>query len=345
MRYALLLVAALVVTPHPAVAQRRVRLGPTVTAAWLQDGVGASHSFTAYGGAITFLSGDDSEVGLTALRYDDLSPDNCVRSLTFFALDSYFYPIGARGIAPFASTQVGLGKLRESTPQFGCGVLPTIQNSTQIGIGYGLGLRIPAGSHAVAMIEGRFFQVPNSAIQTLEARAGASVAFGPKKEGEFLGGTLGPTVSVLIPISGPLRARAPLPGMRFRRDTRSKSTVGLQIDYASLEITPSCTSDCTPFAILFAPGYETALHPRWGRFYGEAGVLLAGFPGPGSDRGMAQGAHGGIGADVFAGKAMVTLSSRVVWLQRSSGENVFAVQIGAGVSPKLVHPKAAAPGH
>ena len=348
MRRALLLLTCLIVASPaaPAAAQRRLRIGPTITAAWLQDGLGSSHSFTAWGGALAFVTGDDSEMGFTIVRYDDLSADNCERSLTLYALDSYFYPIGARGIAPFASTQVGLGQLTESSPQFGCGLLPTTSQSTQIGLGYGLGLRIGAGSYAVAMLEGRFFQVPNSAIQTLEARASASFAFGPRREGNFLAGTLGPTVGVLIPIGGPLRARAPLAGVRFRRDAKGKSTVGLQIDYASLEITTGCSSDCTPFAVLFAPGYETALHPRWGRFYAEAGLLLAGFPAPGADRGMAQGLHGGFGADVYAGRAMVTLGSRLLWLQRSSGENVFGVQVGAGISPRLVHPKAAAvPGH
>ena len=342
MRYAALLFALLVVAA-PAGAQRRLRIGPTATAVWLQDGLGASHSFTALGGALAFVTGDDSEMGFAVVRYDDLSPDNCDRSLTLYALDSYFYPIGARGIAPFASTQLGVGRVTESTPQFGCGLLPTTGTTTQIAIGYGLGLRIAAGSHAVAMIEGRFFQVPNSAIQTLEARASASFAFGPRRDGAFLAGTLGPTVSMLIPVSGPLRARTPAAGVRFRRDAKGKSTVGLQIDYAPLEITTGCSSDCEPIAILFAPGYETALHPRWGRLYGEVGALLAGFPAPGADRGMAQGLHGGFGADVYAGRAMVTLGSRLLWLQRSSGDNVFAVQVGVGISPKLVHPKATAP--
>lgn len=340
MRYTILLVIALNAVPNAA-AQRRVRFGPTASAVSLQDGAGGSHSFTAFGGAVALLSGDDSEIGFAIARYDDLSPDNCARSLTFYAIDSYFYPVGVRGIAPFASTQVGLGSLRESTPQFGCGLLPNVATSTQIGLAYGLGLRVAAGSHVVAMLEGRFFQVPHSAIQTLEARASASFAFGPQRQGDFLSGTLGPTISYLIPISGPLRARAPFPGIRFRRDAQGKSTVGLQIDYAALEITSGCSAQCEPFAILFAPGYETALHRQWGRFYGEAGVLLAGFPAEGDDRGMAQGLHGGLGADVYAGRAMVSLSSRFIWLQRSSGENVFGVQIGAGVSPKLVHPKAA----
>lgn len=344
MRYVALLLVVLL-APADAVAQRRVRLGPVFTAVSLQDGSGASHSFTAFGGAVALVTGDDSELGVAVARYDNLSPDNCARSLTFYALDSYFYPVGARGIAPFASTQIGLGQLTESNPRFGCGLLPNIQTTTEIGLGYGLGVRVSAGSHAVVMVEGRFFQVPHSAIQTLEARASASFAFGPMRQGEFLAGTLGPTISYLIPVSGPLRARAPFFGVRFRRDAKTKSTVGLQIDYAAFDITTGCATQCEPFAILFAPGYEAAVHPRWGRFYGEAGLLLAGFPAPGADRGIAQGLHGGLGADLYSGRAMVTLGARFLWLQRSSGENVFGVQIGAGVSPKLVHPKAAAAGH
>lgn len=345
MRLVTLLVLVLIAVVPPATAQRRLRIGPTVSTTSLQDASGSSHSFTAFGGALALVTGDDSEMEFSVARYDDLSPDNCTRSLTFYGLDSYFYPIGVRGIAPFASTQVGLASLTESFPQFGCALIPNIEKSTQIGIAYGMGLRIAAGSHVVAMLEGRFFQVPNSAIQTLEARASASFAFGPQRQGDFLSGTLGPTVSYLIPISGSLQARAPFPGVRFRRDAKGKSTVGLQVDYAPLEITAGCSTRCEPFAILFAPGYESALHPRWGRFYGEVGLLLVGFPAEGADRGMAQGLHGGLGADVYAGRAMVTLSSRVIWLQRSSGENVFGVQVGAGVSPKLVHPKVAAASH
>src|SRR5436853_265315 len=75
--------------------------------------------------------------------------------------------------------------------------------------------------------------------------------------------------------------------------------------------------------------------PAWGRVYGVVGFLLAGFYAEGLDRGMAQGAHGGVGADFYSGRAMWNLNARLLWLQRNSGENVFGVQVGASVSPKL----------
>jgi hypothetical protein len=148
-------------------------------------------------------------------------------------------------------------------------------------------------------------------------------------------------VSYLIPISGPLQARAPFVGVRFRRDTKKRSTVGLQIDYAPLKITEGCTTgSCEPFAILFAPGYESSLYASWGRFYGGAGLMLAGFPQSGADRGVAQGLHGGFGADLFAGRSVMTnINARLVWLQRKSKENVFGVQIGVSVSPRLERPQ------
>jgi hypothetical protein len=314
-----------------------------VTFVSLQDGTGGAHGFSAYGASLALLTGDDSEIGLAVARYDELSPDDCVRELTFVALDSYFYPVGAGGFAPFAVTQVGLGNLKESDPRFGCGLLPNVVTSTEFGLAYGLGLRVGVGDHAVALIEGRFFQVPNSAIQALEARAQIAVAFGRPRSGQFLAGTLGPVVGYLIPLGGPLHARAPLAGVRFRRDTKRGGTIGLQIDYAALEITQGCSTRCDPVAIFFAPGYEASLHPSWGRLYGTLGALLAGFPAEGPDRGIAQGLQGGVGADVWAGaRVMWNVNARLAWLQRSSGENVFAVQLGIGISPRLVHPKAGA---
>lgn len=335
----------LVVAASPAAGQRRARLGPTITSIALEDLTGGSHSFTALGGTLALLTGDDNEIGLGVTRYHDLSPDNCVRQLTYFSLDSYFYPIGARGIAPYAVTEVGLGNLKESTPQFGCGLLPNVTTSTQIGIAYGLGLRVTGGRWIAAMIEGRFLQMPNSAIQALEARAHVAMTFGSPRHGNFQGGTLGPVVSYLIPISGPLQGRAPFLGVRFRRDTKKKSTVGLQVDYAQLKITAGCsTGSCEPLAILFAPGYETSFHASWGRFYGGLGVMLAGFPQEGPDRGIAQGLHGGVGADVFNGKSVMTnINARLVFLQRKTRENVFGVQIGLSVSPRLNRPSAPAP--
>src|SRR5215467_15437461 len=68
-----------------------------------------------------------------------------------------------------------------------------------------------------------------------------------------------------ISISGPFKARAPLAGVRFRRDTKKAGSVGLEIDYAPLEVTGSCTNPgCEPNAVLFAPAYEPGLRPAWG---------------------------------------------------------------------------------
>ena len=97
-----------------------------------------------------------------------------------------------------------------------------------------------------------------------------------------------------------------------------------------------CSSDCEPNAILFAPGFEPSLRTGWGRLYASLGLLLAGFPSVGPDRGMAQGAHGGLGTDILtSGSLMVNVNSRVLWLQRNGGANVFLLQTGLSVSPKL----------
>ena len=54
---------------------------------------------------------------------------------------------------------------------------------------------------------------------------------------------------------------------------------------------------------------------------------------------MAQGAHGGLGADFFSGeRLMVNVNARLLWVQRNSGQNVFGVQVGASLSPRLEHP-------
>ena len=48
----------------------------------------------------------------------------------------------------------------------------------------------------------------------------------------------------------------------------------------------------------------------------------------------AQGAHGGLGADINSGKLLWNVNARVLWLQRSSGENVFGVQAGVSIMPQ-----------
>src|SRR5207302_632578 len=232
-----------------AQAQRRIRIGPTYSSLSLEDQSGSSYGFPSYGGSVALITGDESETGLTIARYNNLSTDHGIRRLTLFGLDSYYYPVGARGVvAPFALTAA----------------------------------------------------------------------------------TLGPALTAFIPIAGPRRGRSPFAGVRFRRDTKKAGSLGLQIDYAPLEVTAgSCAPGCRPNAILFAPGYEASVRPAWGRVYGVVGFLLAGFYAEGLDRGMAQGAHGGVGADFYSGRAMWNLNARLLWLQRNSGENVFGVQVGA----------------
>jgi hypothetical protein len=340
MHKAILSVVALwLVAAAPLQGQRRLRVGPIYSSITLEDLSGNAHRFSSFGGSAALITGDEGETGVAVSRYNDLSTDGSLRRLTLFGLDSYYYPIGPRGVTPFATTELGLARVTESAPATQCPPLlcqDTVSTSSQLALAFGLGVRLNLGASAVALVEGRFLQVPGSQIQALEARLNASLALGARHTGEFLEGTLGPAASVFIPISGSLRGRAPFAGVRFRRDTKH-GAVGLQVDFAPLRLNASCTpTGCTaPNAILFAPGYESAVRPRWGRLYGEVGVLLAGVYTAGPDRGIAQGLHGGIGCDVYSGRLMWNVNSRLLWLKRNSGENVFAVQVGASLSPKL----------
>jgi hypothetical protein len=338
MRTTLLLAGLLSLIGTSAVhGQRRFRIGPTLSSLSLEDLSGNSHSFSSFGGSVALITGDEGEGGITIARYNDLSTDGRVRRLTLFGFDSYYYPVGARGaVAPFAATTLGLARVTEATP--GCLLLcgDTVSASSQFALAFGLGLRLNIGNAAVASLEGRFLQVPGSAIQALEVVANASVALGSRHTGEFLAGTLGPTVSAFIPISGPLRGRGPFAGVRFLRDTKKAGSVGLEIDYAPLEVTAgSCAPGCQPNAILFAPGYEASARAEWGRVYAVAGLLLAGVYTQGADRGILQGAHGGVGVDLYRGRIMWNLNGRLLWLQRNTGENVFGVQVGVSLSPRI----------
>src|SRR5207248_6872090 len=130
-------------------------------------------------------------------------------------------------------------------------------------------------------------------------------------------GTVGPAASILIPISGEVCARAPFVGARFRRETKRAGTLGLQIDFAPLKITAACPpTGCEENAILFAPGYERSVRSAWGRLYGELGFLLGGVYSQGPDRGVAQGAHGGLGADFYGGPLVWYGNRRPVGLRR-----------------------------
>ena len=313
-------------------AQRRARIGPTVSTIGIEDGSGTSHSFTSFGGSLAFLTGDDGEIGLAVSRYGDLSSNSCARDLTFFGLESNYYPVGAGGVAPFASTAIGLARVTDQDVGL-LGICSAAEPTSEIGLGFGLGLRINVGGALTGLIEGRFFQVPNSAIQALEGRANLSLAFGKPRRTELLNGTFGPAIGILLVAGGPIEGRAPTFGVRFRRDTRKSGTLGLQVDYASLRITDGCSAECEPSAVLFAPGYEPSLHLGWGRLYASLGLLLAGFPSQGPDRGIAQGAHGGLGADIATGQTLMTnVNGRLLWVQRNSGENVFLVQLTASIS-------------
>lgn len=320
-------------------AQNRFRIGPTYSSISLEDLSGASHGFPSWGGTAALITADESEIGLTVARYNDLSTDHGVRRLTLYGLDSYYYPVGTRSlVAPFALTALGLARVTEVDSLCLIVLSCTAHTSatSQLALAFGLGVRVTVGPVAAATLAGRFLEVPGSQIQALEAVANASVTFGGVRKGEFLDGTVGPAASFLIPISGSLHGRAPFVGARFRRDTKKAGTVAVQIDLAPLRITSGCPSTgCDETAVLFAPAYEASVRPVWGRVYGEAGFLLAGVYSQGPDRGIAQGAQGGVGADFYSGDLMWNVNGRLLWLQRNSGENVFGVQVGVSVSPKL----------
>ena len=346
MRTLTIVLIALVIA-GTAAAQRRARVGPTVSSISIEDGSGGSQSFTSFGGSLAFLSGDDGEIGVGVSRYGDLSSSSCVRQMTFIGFESNYYPIGPKGVAPFASTAVGLARVLDQDPMLallGCDT--GAQTTNELGLGFGLGVRVNLGNQASALVEGRFFQVPNSAIKALEGRANVSFAFGGvNKKTQLLNGTLGPAIGVLTPLSGPLEGRGPALGVRFRRDQKKGGSLGLQIDYAPLNVRTGCSTNCRPYAILFAPGYEPSLHPAWGRFYAEVGLLLAGFPQIGGDRGVAQGAHAGLGVDIFSGRTLMTnVNARVLWMQRNdpNNRNAFILQVGGSLSPRLEHQQ---PGH
>ena len=320
-------------------AQNRFRIGPTYSSISLEDLSGASHSFPSWGGTAALITGDESEIGLSVARYNDLSTDHGVRRLTLYGLDSYYYPVGTRSlVAPFALTALGLARVTEVDSLCLIVLSCTAHTSatSQLALAFGLGVRVNVGRAAAATVAGRFLEVPGSQIQALEAVANASVTVGGVRNGEFLDGTVGPAASFLIPISGSLHGRAPFVGARFRRDTKKAGTVAVQIDLAPLRITSGCPSTgCDETAVLFAPAYEASVRPAWGRVYGEAGFLLAGVYSQGPDRGIAQGAQGGVGADFYSGDLMWNLNGRLLWLQRNSGEHVFGVQVGASLSPRI----------
>ena len=163
-----------------APAQRRFRIGPTYSSLSLEDRSGSGYSFPSYGGSVALITADEGETGLTIARYSNLSTDHGVRRLTLYGLDSYYYPVGARGVvAPFALTTLGLARVTEVDSLclfFACNT--STSATSQLALAFGLGVRLNVGSAAVATLAGRFLEVPGSQIQALEAVANASVAFG-----------------------------------------------------------------------------------------------------------------------------------------------------------------------
>src|SRR5256886_1194909 len=244
-------------------AQRRVRIGPTYSSVSLEDGSGSSHSFSSFGGSVALITGDEGETGLAIARYNDLSTDKGLRRLSLYVLDSYYYPVGTRGVvAPFALTVLGLARVTEVDSLCLLSIIPcsaSASATSELALAFGLGVRANVGG-----------------------------------------------------------------------------TVAVQIDLAPLRITAGCPpTGCSENAVLFAPTYEASARPAWGRVYGQVGLLLAGVYSQGPDRGIAQGAHGGVGVDLYGGRVMWNLNSRLLWLQRNSGENVFGVQVGVAVSPRI----------
>src|SRR5256885_11275579 len=156
MRTLTMVLIALAVAGNAA-AQRRARIGPTVSSIAIEDGAGGSQSFTSFGGTVAFLSGDDGEIGVGISRFGNLSSSSCVRQMTFVGFESIYYPIGAKGVAPFASSAVGLARVLDQdptlTPLLGCDTgAPT---SNELGLGFGLGVRVNLGNQATALVEGR----------------------------------------------------------------------------------------------------------------------------------------------------------------------------------------------
>jgi len=53
------------------------------------------------------------------------------------------------------------------------GICSSAAATNELGLGFGLGVRVNVGNQVAALLEGRFFQVPNSAIQALVASTAA----------------------------------------------------------------------------------------------------------------------------------------------------------------------------
>src|SRR5438067_2772914 len=143
-------------------AQRRVRIGPTYSSVSLEDRSGSSHSFSSFGGSVALITGDEGETGVAIARYNDLSTDKGLRRLRLYALDSYYYPVGTRGVvAPFAVTALGLARVTEvdSLCLLFIACNANTSATSQLALAFGLGMRVNAGRAVVATLAGRFLVV------------------------------------------------------------------------------------------------------------------------------------------------------------------------------------------
>src|SRR6266566_569397 len=160
MRTICLVAAALTVLgASSAHAQRRVRIGPTYSSIRLEDGSGTSHNFSSFGGSVALITGDEGETGFTIARYNDLSTDKGLRRLSLYTLDSYYYPVGTRGVvAPFALTALGLARVTEIDSLCLLSIIPCTASASatsQFALGFGLGVRVNVGGAAVATLADR----------------------------------------------------------------------------------------------------------------------------------------------------------------------------------------------
>src|SRR6266566_9260560 len=108
----------------------------------------------------------EGETGLTIARYNDLSTDKGLRRLSLYALDSYYYPVGTRGVvAPFAVTALGLARVTEVDSLCLLYSIPcsaSTSATSQFALAFGLGMRVNVGGAVVATLAGRFLEVPGS---------------------------------------------------------------------------------------------------------------------------------------------------------------------------------------
>src|SRR5437879_12750316 len=93
-------VGAVVLLAPTAVAQRRARVGPTLSWIALRDASGTSHIYPSICGSIALLTGDDAESGITVSCYNDLAQGGSVRRLTVCVSDYFQYPVRPRGVSP-----------------------------------------------------------------------------------------------------------------------------------------------------------------------------------------------------------------------------------------------------